>query len=126
MATVLVVDDARLMRSNIKKMLDHLGHVTVGEAGAGLEAIEKYKLLKPELVTMDITMPPEDEIKDGIDAVKGIIKYDPKAKIIMVTSHGEKDQVIKAIQAGALSYILKPLQIEKIEKFEEVVNKVLN
>lgn len=125
MATVLVVDDARLMRSNIKKMLDHLGHITIGEAGGGLEAIEKYKILKPDFVTMDITMPAEEEIRDGIDAVKGIIKYDSNARIIMATSHGEKDQVIKAIQSGASGYILKPLQIGKIEKFAEVINKAL-
>lgn len=125
MASVLVVDDAKLMRFNVKKMLDHLGHITIGEAEAGLEAIEKYKLLKPDLVTMDISMPPEREIKDGIDAVKGIIAYDPKAKIIMVTSHGEKDQVLKAIESGASNYLLKPLKMDKIEKIKEIINKSL-
>ena len=122
MAKILVVDDAKIMRANIKKMLDHLGHTTTGEAGTGLEAIAQYKLFKPDLVTMDITMPADGEISDGIDAVVKIIEFDPKAKIIMVTSHGEQDKVIKAIQAGALNYILKPL---KVDKLEEVISKVL-
>ena len=122
MAKVLVVDDAKIMRANIKKMLDHLGHTVTGEAADGLEAIEQYKIFKPELVTMDITMPPAGEVTDGIEAVKRIIEFDPKAKIIMVTSHGEQDKVIKAIQSGASNYILKPL---KVEKLEEVIAKVL-
>lgn len=122
MAKVLVVDDAKIMRANIMKMLDHLGHSTIGEAGSGFEAIEQYKALKPDLVTMDITMPQVGAIKDGIEAVEKIIAFDPKAKIIMVTSHGEQDKVIQAVQFGALNYILKPL---KVEKLEEVINKAL-
>jgi len=122
MAKILVVDDAKIMRANIKKMLMELGHTITGEAGNGQEGIDQFKLFKPDLVTMDITMPPEGLISDGIDAVKEIIKINPDAKIIMVTSHGEQDKVIKAIQAGASNYILKPL---KIDKLEEVIAKVL-
>jgi len=122
MATVLVVDDANIMRANIKKMLSHLGHHVVGEAANGADAIKQYKILKPELVTMDITMPNFEGIADGIEAVKHIIEADSQAKIIMVTSHGEQDKVIKAIQNGASNYILKPLQLEKLE---ETINKLL-
>jgi len=123
MAKVLVVDDAKIMRANIIKMLDHLNHSIVGESENGFDAIEQYKLLKPDLVTMDITMPQVGAVKDGIEAVEKIIAFDPKAKIIMVTSHGEQDKVIQAIQTGASNYILKPL---KVEKLEEVINKVLD
>ena len=76
----------------------------------GHEAIDAFKKYKPDLITMDITMPD----MDGITAVKHIIKYDENAKIIMVTSHGQEDMVIKSIQAGAISYILKPITEEKM------------
>jgi two-component system chemotaxis response regulator CheY len=122
MAKILVVDDAKIMRANIKKMLEELGHTITGEAEDGLKAIEQYKVFKPDIVTMDITMPPNGEINDGIDAVKGILAYDPGAVIMMITSHGEQDKVIKAIKAGAKNYILKPL---KIDKLDEVINKLL-
>ena len=121
MAKVLIVDDAKIMRANIRKMLEKLGHEVVGEAENGRDAIQKYKMLHPNFVTMDITMPEVDGVADGIDAVIEIMKIDCKAKIIMVTSHGEQDKVIKAIQAGAANYILKPL---KIEKLEEVIKKL--
>jgi len=121
MATALVVDDAKIMRANVKKMLIKLGYDVI-EAGDGAEAIKMYEKHSPNFVTMDITMPEVSGIKDGIDAVTEIIKLDHKAKIIMVTSHGEQDKVIRAIKAGALSYILKPITFDKLE---EVVMKVV-
>jgi len=121
MATALVVDDAKIMRANVRKMLEKLGYDTI-EAENGQDAIQKYEKNNPHFVTMDITMPEVGGIKDGIQAVAEIIKIDPKAKIIMVTSHGEQDKVIKAIQAGALNYILKPI---KFDKLEEVIMKVV-
>ena len=122
MATVLVVDDAKVMRINVKNMLEKLGHEVIAEAANGYSAIEQYKEHLPDFVTMDITMPGERGVADGIDSVKGIIDFHPAAKIIMVTSHGEQDKVIKAIQAGASNYLLKPIQVDKLE---EVVDKVL-
>jgi two-component system chemotaxis response regulator CheY len=122
MATVLIVDDAKVMRINIRKMLEELGHEVVAEAETGYRGIEKYKEELPDIVTMDITMPAEQGIADGIEAAKGIIDFHPAAKIIMVTSHGEQDKVIRAIQQGASNYLLKPIQIEKLE---EVINKAL-
>ena len=116
MANVLVVDDAKIMRMNIKKMLNSLGHTIAGEAGSGYEAIEEYKKHADniDLVTMDITMPMDQGVEDGIAAVEQIIAFDASAKIIMVTSHGEQQKVIKAIQAGASNYLLKPIQMDKL------------
>ena len=122
MARILVVDDAQIMRVNMIKMLKSLGHEVVGQAASGYDAIEQYKKLKPDLVTMDITMPAHNGIEDGIAATAEIIKFDPSAKIIMVTSHGEQQKVIGAIQSGAANYMLKPI---KIEKLTETIKKVL-
>ena len=122
MATVLVVDDAKVMRINIRNMLEELGHEVIAEAQNGYFGIELYKKHLPDLVTMDITMPSDRGIADGIDAVKGIIDFHPEAKVIMVTSHGEQEKVIRAIQNGANNYLLKPIQMEKLE---EIVDKAL-
>jgi len=128
MARIMIVDDAKVMRINLGNMLEKLGHQVVAEADSGYSAVVKYKELEPDIVTMDITMPFEthtsdfDQIKDGIDAVKRIKLEFPDAKIVMVTSHGEQEKVIKAIQNGASNYLLKPI---KIEKLEEVISKLL-
>ncbi|MCK5294652.1 MAG: response regulator [Arcobacteraceae bacterium] len=116
MANVLIVDDAKIMRITIRKILEQLGHTVVGEADSGYTAIEQYKTKKPDFVTMDITMPAVQGIEDGIEAVKYIMEFDNSAKIIMITSHGEQDKVIRAIQSGASNYMLKPLQAEKLEE----------
>jgi len=87
MLKILVVDDSLIIRKKITKLSAELGHKVVYGAKNGQEAIEKYKELKPDLVTMDITMPD----MDGIEAVKHIINEDSEAKIIMVTSHGQED-----------------------------------
>ena len=79
---ILVVDDASFVRMALGQILMEDGHEIVGEAADGVEAIEKYKLLKPDLVTMDITMP----VMGGIDSLKGIIQFDPNAKVIMCSS----------------------------------------
>jgi len=121
MARVLVVDDIKIMRYNITKMLNKLNHTVVAEADCAHSAVEAYKKYKPDFVTMDITMPMKNRMKDGVEAVKEILKFDPNAKIIMVTSHGEEEMVIKAVRAGALNYILKPFTIEKLK---EVIDKL--
>ena len=110
MLKVLIVDDSLIIRKKISKILENLGHEVVFDATNGQEAIDAYKNYKPDLVTMDITMPD----MDGITAVKHIIKDDKEAKIIMVTSHGQEDMVIKSIQSGAVGYILKPITEEKM------------
>jgi len=110
MLRVLIVDDSLIIRKKLSKLIENLGHTVVADAQTGQEAIEAYATHKPDLVTMDITMPD----MDGITAVKHIIKEHHDAKIIMVTSHGQEDMVIKSIQAGAVGYILKPLTQEKL------------
>jgi two-component system, chemotaxis family, chemotaxis protein CheY len=110
MLKVLVVDDSLIIRKKISKIVENLGHELVFAAINGQEAIDAYKKYKPDLVTMDITMPD----MDGITAVQHIVKEDENAKIIMVTSHGQEDMVIKSIKSGAVSYILKPISEEKL------------
>ncbi len=115
---VLIVDDAAFMRMMIKNILSKSGYDIVGEAENGVQAVAKFKELKPELVTMDITMPE----MDGITAVKEIKKLDPKAKIIMCSAMGQQAMVIDAIQAGAKDFIVKPFQPNRVL---EAVQKVV-
>jgi two-component system chemotaxis response regulator CheY len=122
MANILIVDDATIMRANIKKIFQQLGHIIIGEAKNGYEAIEQYKTLRPDLVTMDVNMPNYGDIGDGIDTVKHIIKINKDAKIIMITSYGEQEKVIRAIQNGASNYILKPVEAPKLI---DAINKIL-
>lgn len=101
---ILIVDDSYLMREMLRDILAYHGYEVAGEAENGSEAIELYKELKPDLVTMDITMPG----LDGIETVKGILSIDPDANIVMVSSAGHDEQVRKALQAGARDYVVKP------------------
>lgn len=120
MATrVLIVDDAAFMRMMIKDILSKNGFEIVGEAENGAKAVEKYMDLKPDLTTMDITMPE----MDGITAVKEIKKIDPNAKIIMCSAMGQQAMVIEAIQSGARDFIVKPFQPDRVL---EAVRKVIS
>ena len=110
MLKILVVDDSLIIRKKVKKLVIELGHDVIGDAKNGEEGIAQYKALQPDLVTMDITMPE----MNGIEAVGHIIKEDENAKIIMVTSHGQEDMVIKSIKAGAVGYMLKPVTQDKL------------
>lgn len=107
---VLIVDDAAFMRMMIKDILTKNGFEVVGEANDGAQAVEKYKELNPDLVTMDITMPE----MDGITALKEIKAIDPSAKIIMCSAMGQQAMVIDAIQAGAKDFIVKPFQADRV------------
>lgn len=107
---ILVVDDAAFMRMMIKNILSKNGYEIVGEAENGQVAIELYKKLKPDLVTMDITMPE----MNGIDGVKAIREFDPNANIIMCSAMGQQAMVMEAIQAGAKDFIVKPFQQDRI------------
>jgi two-component system chemotaxis response regulator CheY len=117
-ARVLIVDDAVVMRMMIKGILSKNGFEIVGEAQNGAEAIEKYKSLRPDVVTMDMVMPGVD----GIAAVRAIVADDPDAKIVMCTSMGQEALLNEAIEAGAKTYITKPFQPAKIL---ESIGKVL-
>lgn len=118
MAKVLVVDDAKFMRTMLKDIILGMGHEIVGEASNGMEAIKLYSLMRPDLVTMDITMPE----MDGVTAVREIRKIDPQAKIIMCSAVGQKAMVIDAITAGVRDFIVKPIQRERVI---EAINKAL-
>ena len=115
---VLVVDDAAFMRMMIKDILSKNGYTVVGEAENGMKALEKYKELKPDLVTMDITMPE----MDGIQALKAIKGNDANAKVIMCSAMGQQAMVIEAIQSGAKDFIVKPFQADRVI---EAVKKVV-
>lgn len=107
---ILIVDDAAFMRMMIKDILTKNGFEVVGEAADGVQAVEKYNELRPDLVTMDITMPE----MDGITALKEIRKSDPNAKVIMCSAMGQQAMVIDAIQAGAKDFIVKPFQADRV------------
>ncbi|MDX9871936.1 MAG: response regulator [Clostridia bacterium] len=110
MASVLIVDDAAFMRMMLKDILGKNGFEVVGEAENGAVAVEKYKDLRPDLVTMDITMPE----MDGISAVKKIKEVNANARVVMCSAMGQQAMVIDAIQAGARDFIVKPFQPERV------------
>ena len=118
MSKVLIVDDAAFMRMMIKDILEKNGYEVVGEASNGLKAVELYKSEKPDVVTMDITMPD----MDGIEAVKAIRAFDPAAKIIMCSAMGQQTMVMDAIKSGAKDFIVKPFQSDRVL---EAVKKVI-
>ncbi len=107
---ILVVDDAAFMRMMLRDILAKNGFEVVGESENGLLAIERFQELKPDLVTMDITMP---EL-DGISALRRIKQIDPQAVVIMCSAMGQQALVIDAIQAGARDFIVKPFQPERV------------
>lgn len=115
---ILIVDDAGMMRMMIKEILTKNGYEVAGEARNVREAVEKYAVLKPGLVTMDIAMPD----LNGIDGVKAIRRIDPDANIIMCSAKSERDMVMEAIRAGAKGFIVKPFKAAQIVK---TVAKVL-
>lgn len=106
MAKILIVDDAKFMRVTLSNILSQENHKVVGEAQNGQEAVELYKELQPDLVTMDITMP----VMDGLQAIEEIIHYDPEAKIIVCSAMGQQKIVVEAIELGAKDFIVKPFE----------------
>jgi two-component system chemotaxis response regulator CheY len=115
---VLVCDDAIFMRTMISDILSQAGFEVVGEAESGIQAVAKYRELKPDLVTMDIVMPD----MGGIEAVREICKADPEAKILMCSAMGQQALVVEAIQAGAKDFVVKPFQPSRVL---EAVQRVL-
>jgi len=113
---VLIVDDAAFMRLSLRNILQRNGYEVIGEAGNGEEGVAQYKVLKPDLVTLDITMP----VKDGISALKEIKEFDANARVIMISAMGQESMVRDAVINGAKSFIVKPFRedfvIETIKK----------
>ena len=118
MARVLVVDDAAFMRKMVSDALAKGGHEVVGEAGNGLEAIAQFQELKPDLMTLDITMPE----KDGLAALAEIVAADPSARVVMCSALGQESKVLEAIKLGAKDFVVKPFQPDRVI---EAVGKAL-
>ena len=110
MARILIADDAAFMRMMIKSILTQNGHEVVGEAANGDEAVARYAELRPDVMTMDITMPE----KDGIAALKEIIAADPAAKVVMCSALGQEAKVIESIRSGAKDFVVKPFQHDRV------------
>jgi len=110
MPKILITDDAAFMRMMLKDILSKAGYEIVGEAVNGNDAVEKYSQFKPDLVTMDITMP----LCDGITALKQIMASDANAKVVMCSAMGQQAMVIESIQSGAKDFIVKPFQPQRV------------
>ena len=113
--TVMIVDDSMIMTQKLSVMVRDLGHQVVRVCKDGAEALRDYALVKPDVVTMDITMPG----MDGIETMSAIRALNPQARVIMVTSHGQEAMVVKALEAGALGYVLKPVTKERLSAMIE-------
>ncbi len=109
-ARVLIADDASFMRQMIREIIEPEGYEVVGEATDGMEAVEQYEQLHPDLVTMDIVMPK----RSGIDAVKGILEKTPDAQVVMCSALGQETLVMEALQAGAKDFIVKPFKPDNV------------
>ena len=118
MANIMIVDDSRTSRKILKQILEDSGHTVVGEAVDGEEGYLKYKELKPDLVTLDITMPK----LDGLEALQLIKKCNENAKVVMSTAAGQREKMIQAVKYGAAEFIAKPYDEEDVK---QVINKIL-
>ena len=110
LARVLVVDDAAFMRMTIKKMLEAHDHVVCGEAANGIEAVQKYSEVNPDVVLLDITMPE----MNGVEALKKIKEIDKGARVVICSAMGQQAMVIESIQSGAKDFIVKPFQADRV------------
>ncbi|MFX0144862.1 MAG: response regulator [Candidatus Hodarchaeota archaeon] len=113
---VLIVDDATFIRNRIRKVIEKIEYAdVVGEASNGDDAITLYKELKPDLVTMDLIMPRSD----GVRAIEEIMKFDKKAKIVVISAMGQELTITDALGKGAKEYIKKPFKEEDIYRTVE-------
>lgn len=112
MAKILIIDDSRTSRKILRGILEEAGHEIVDEAVDGQDGVEKYKQTKPEITTLDITMP----VMDGLEALKNIKEFDSSAKVIMVTAAGQQNKMVEAIKLGANEFVTKPFEKETIIK----------
>ena len=119
MAKILIVDDSRTSRKMLRNILESNGHEIIDEAVNGQEGVQKFQALKPDVVTLDITMP----VVDGVEALKMIKALDPESKVVMVTAAGQKNKLIECIKAGANEFLTKPFEQQEIV---DVINKMSN
>ena len=119
MANVLIVDDSRTSRKILKGILEREGYDVVGEATNGQEGYDRYVELRPDIVTMDVTMP----VLDGIEALKKIKGDYPDSKVVMVTSAGQRTKMVEAVQSGASEFLTKPFEAAQLKR---IIDKVLS
>lgn len=118
MANVLIVDDSMIMRRSLRNIIENSGHTVIAEASNGNEAIAAYKSHSPDIVTMDISMPS----MNGLEALKNIKSINSDARVIIISAYSQKEMVLDAIENGAKSYILKPVNVKKVK---DAINLVL-
>ena len=119
MVRILVVDDSEYFRETMKEIFELEGYTIAGEAADGEEAVKKYKELRPDITTLDVTMP----VMDGIEALKKILEFDPGAKVIMVSSSAQNSKVTQALILGAYEFLPKPFDDDRLL---EVVADILS
>jgi two-component system chemotaxis response regulator CheY len=110
MARVLIVDDAAFMRKMLGDVLAKGGHEVIGEGANGTEAVIQYQALRPDIMTLDITMPE----KDGLAALREILTLEPSAKVVMCSALGQESKVLEAIKSGAKDFVVKPFQPDRV------------
>lgn len=118
MARILIVDDAAFMRKLLTDTLVGSGHEVVGEAATGLAGVELYQALRPDLTTLDITMPE----KDGLTALREIMAFDSTARVIMCSAFGQESKVLESVKSGARDFIVKPFKAGRVL---EAISKAL-
>ncbi len=119
MANILIVDDSRTSRRILTHIVEEIGHTVIGEADNGEDGFLKFKELKPDLVTLDITMPK----MTGLEALQLIMNHDKGAKVIMISSAGQKEKMLKAIKMGARDFVAKPIDDDAVKA---AITEVLN
>jgi two-component system chemotaxis response regulator CheY len=117
MARILIVDDSELSSYITESILKRGGHTVVGVSSDGAEGLEKYKELRPDITTMDITMP----VMNGMESLRKIMEFDPEAKVIMLSSSAQKSKIAEAFILGAFEFLPKPFDSEQLL---EIVSKV--
>jgi two-component system, chemotaxis family, chemotaxis protein CheY len=110
---VLIVDDALFMRLKIKEIAEQAGWEVAGQAASGTEAVERYRELKPDLVTMDIVMPE----MDGVAALRAVRAADPQAQVVMVSAVDQREKLMECIRLGALDFVVKPFDVDRLRNF---------
>lgn len=121
MKNILITDDSMVIRMRLNKLLKEKGYHVVGEAVDGIEAVKKYKKLEPDLITLDISMPKQN----GLEALQEILKYNDKAKVIVISAIAQKGMAIKALTIGASDFILKPFEEEVLtQKIKKIIESV--
>lgn len=117
MAKILIVDDSRTSRRVLREILERNGYEVIGEAGNGEEGYLMYKQVRPQIVTMDITMP----VMDGVECLSLIKKEDPDARVVMLTAAGQKEKMLESVKRGADEFITKPFnEVEILAALERV------